>query len=108
MTTKQYRHPAEADACTKETGHDPKQGRTPSTSTSTDSTVERELYLPLAWAEIGRDVKPQRFKGKTKRKARADAINAKRYQGGIGLFDALAWVSFGACLATAILWLIGA
>ncbi len=94
MTINFYRHPAEADACTKETGHDPKQGRTPSTSTDANSTVEqapaeadvsreRGLFLPLLWAELGRESKPQKFKGKAKRQARAAAINAKRMGGTI-------------------------
>lgn len=53
-----------------------------------DSTVERErgLFLPLLWAELGREVKAKPFKGKTKRKARSDAIRAKRgEQGAINL-----------------------
>lgn len=51
--------------------------------TSRETECERGLYLPLAWAELGRSVKPQPFRGKHKRKARADAINAKRCRGGI-------------------------
>ena len=93
-----------------------KKGATPSesapqndTSDSTRETsreTERGLYLPLAWAELGREVKPKPFRGKGKRKSRADAIQAKRNQGGIGLFDAVAWVAFGAWAATVILWLV--
>lgn len=73
--------------------------------TSRETERERGEYLPLAWAQLGREVKPQKFKGKAKRQARAAAINAKRHQGGIGLFDAVAWVAFGAWLATVALWL---
>lgn len=59
---------------------------------SRETERERGVYLPLAW-------------GKGKRKSRADAIQAKRNQGGIGLFDAVAWVAFGAWAAAVILWL---
>ena len=93
-----------------------KKGATPcesapqtDTSDSTRETsreTERGLYLPLAWAQLGRESKPQKFKGKAKRQARAAAIRAKRHQGGIGLFDAVAWVAFGAWLATVALWLL--
>ena len=51
--------------------------------TSRETERERGLFLPLLWAELARDVKPAKFRGKTKRKSRADAINAKRYQGGV-------------------------
>ncbi len=67
---------------------------------------ERGLFLPLLWAELAREVKPAKFRGKTKRKSRAAAITAKRNQGGAALFDALAWVAFGAWLATVALWLL--
>ncbi len=72
---------------------------------SRETERERGEYLPLAWAELGREVKAKPFKGKAKRKSRAAAIQAKRNQGGIGLFDAVAWVAFGAWLATVALWL---
>ena len=72
----------------------------------TSRETERGLYLPLAWAELGREVKAKPFKGKAKRQARAAAINAKRHQGGIGLFDAVAYLAFGAWAATVILWLV--
>ena len=71
-----------------------------------DVSRERGLFLPLLWAELGREVKPQKFRGKSKRKSRAAAIQAKRNQGGIGLFDAVAWVAFGAWLATVAVWLV--
>jgi len=41
--------------------------------------TNRGLYLPLAWAQLAREVKPQKFKGEL----RAAAINAKRMSGGI-------------------------
>lgn len=50
--------------------------------TSRETERERGEYLPLAWAQLGREVKPQKFKGKGKRQARAAAIRAKRNQGG--------------------------
>ena len=95
---------------------DNKKGATPcesapqtDTSDSTRETsreTERGLYLPLAWAQLGREAKAKPFRGKGKRKSRAAAISAKRHQGGIGLFDAVAWVAFGAWLATVALWLV--
>lgn len=70
---------------------DKKKGATPCESApqtdTADSTVEhsreteRGLYLPLAWAQLGSAVKPAKFRGKTKRKTRADAIRAKRSMG---------------------------
>lgn len=93
-----------------------KKGATPcesapqtDTSDSTRETsreTERGVYLPLAWAQLGREAKAKPFRGKGKRKSRAAAISAKRHQGGIGLFDAVAWVAFGAWLATVALWLV--
>lgn len=44
---------------------------------------ERGLFLPLLWAELAREVKPAKFRGKSKRKSRADAINAKHNQGAV-------------------------
>ena len=95
---------------------DNKKGATPcesapqtDTSDSTRETsreTERGVYLPLAWAQLGRESKPQKFKGKGKRKSRAAAISAKRHQGGAALFDALAYVALGAWLATVALWLL--
>ena len=74
--------------------------------TSRETERERGLFLPLLWAELGREVKPQKFRGKSKRKSRAAAIRAKRNQGGAALFDALAYVALGAWLATVALWLL--
>ena len=73
---------------------------------SRETERERGVYLPLAWAQLGREAKPQKFKGKGKRKSRADAIQAKRNQCGAALFDALAYVALGAWLATVALWLL--
>lgn len=73
---------------------------------SRETRRERGLYQPLLWAELGREVKTKPFRGKHKRKSRADAISAKRHQGGIGLFDSVAWVTFGAWAAAVILWLL--
>ena len=61
------------------------------------------LAVPAALAG---EAKAKPFRGKGKRKSRAAAISAKRHQGGIGLFDAVAWVAFGAWLATVALWLV--
>lgn len=72
----------------------------------TSRETERGVYLPLAWAQLGREVKAKPFRGKAKRQARAAAIRVKRHQGGIGLLDAVAWVAFGAWLATVALWLV--
>jgi hypothetical protein len=93
-----------------------KKGATPcesapqtDTSDSTRETsreTERGVYLPLAWAQLRREAKAKPFRGKAKRQARAAAIRAKRHQGGIGLFDAVAWVAFGAWAATVALWLL--
>ena len=110
-TTKLYRHPGE-DAVRPEK----EKGTTPfeiaPRNDNGNSTVEhsreteRGLYLPLAWAQLGREVKPQKFRGKGKRQARAAAIQAKRNQCGIGLFDAVAYLAFGAWLATVVVWLL--
>ena len=73
--------------------------------TSRETERERGEYLPLAWARLGGAVEPQQFRGKAKRQARADAIRVKR-MGGIGLFDAVAYLAFGAWAATVALWLL--
>lgn len=69
--------------------------------TSRETEGERGLYLPLAWAQLGNPVKPPRFRGKTKRKSRADAIRAKRYLGEID--STLAGLIALATVATAVL-----
>jgi len=89
------------------------QGAEHNNQTDHDSTVEhsretereRGEYLPLAWARLGGAVEPQRFRGKSKRKSRQAAIQAKRGMGGGALIEALGWVSFGAWLAAALLWM---
>lgn len=48
-----------------------------------ESSRERGLYMPRASSQLGRDIKPKPFRGKHKRKSRADAINAKRNQGAV-------------------------
>ncbi len=73
---------------------------------SRETERERGVYLPLAWAQLGREAKAKPFRGKGKRKSRADAIQAKRNQCGAALFDALAYVALGAWLATVALWLL--
>ena len=73
---------------------------------SRETERERGVYLPMAWAQLRREAKAKPFRGKAKRQARAAAIRAKRHQGGIGLFDAVAWVAFGAWLATVAVWLV--
>ena len=73
---------------------------------SRETERERGEYLPLAWARLGGAVEPQRFRGKSKRKSRQAAIQAKRGMGGGALIEALGWVSFGAWLATVALWLV--
>lgn len=91
-TTKLYRHPGEdAVRPEKEKGTTPFE-IAPRNDTG-NSTVEhsreterkRGIYLPLAWAQLAREVKPATFKGQHKRQARAAAINAKRHQGAIDL-----------------------
>ena len=73
---------------------------------SRETERERGVYLPMAWAQLRREAKAKPFRGKVKRQVRAAAIRAKRHQGGIGLFDAVAWVAFGAWLATVAVWLV--
>ena len=73
----------------KEKGHTPNESaphtddHNSTRETSRETDRERGLFLPLLWAELAREVKPAKFRGKTKRKSRADAINAKRNQGAI-------------------------
>lgn len=52
--------------------------------TPRETSRERGLFLPLAWAELGKSVKPGPFRGKSKRNSRRAAINAKRsHQGNV-------------------------
>ena len=118
MTINNYRLPGEAAAhpdVEKESATAGNRGAADrANQTDRHSTVEqsretereRGVYLPLAWAQLGREAKAKPFRGKGKRKSRADAIQAKRNQCGIGLFDAVAWVAFGAWLATVAVWLV--
>lgn len=46
--------------------------------TSRETERERGLFLPLAWASLGKSVKPAPFRGKGKRQARRDAVQSKR------------------------------
>ena len=89
-TTKFYRHPGEGAARPeKEKGTTPFEiapGNDTGNSTvepSRETERERGIFLPLAWAQLGREVKAKPFRGKHKRKSRAAAINAKRMSGGI-------------------------
>ena len=79
-------HPEKENATAGNRGAADKANPTDPHSTvehSRETERERGLFLPLLWAELAREVKPAKFRGKTKRKSRADAINAKRYQGGV-------------------------
>ncbi|WP_157277016.1 hypothetical protein [Thauera aminoaromatica] len=90
------------------------QGAEHNNQTDHDSTVEhsretereRGEYLPLAWARLGGAVEPQQFKGKTKRKSRQAAIQAKRGMSGGALIEALAYLALGAWAAAVVLWLL--
>jgi len=90
MTTNFYRLPGEAAAHPeKERGATPFESAPhtddPNSTRETSRETEREraLFLPLLWAELAREVKPAKFRGKGKRQARAAAINAKRNQGAV-------------------------
>jgi hypothetical protein len=63
--------------------------------TSRETQRERGLYAPLLWAELGRAVKAKPFRGKGKRQARADAIRAKRHQGGAIAAELLGLILLG-------------
>ena len=118
MTINNYRLPGEAPAQPDDTkenapaenqGAGNKQNETGlnhNVEHSRETERERGLFLPLAWAQLGREAKAKPFRGKGKRKSRAAAISAKRHQGGAALFDALAYVALGAWLATVALWLL--
>lgn len=93
MSNIQHRHPGEDAAhpdATKENATAGNRGAADrANQTDQHSTVEqsreteRGLYLPLAWAQLGRESKAKPFRGKGKRQARADAIRAKRNQGAV-------------------------
>ena len=85
----------------KEKGASPDQAA-PQTNDSADSTApapERSIYNPLTW----RPEKPARFRGKGKRRTRADAIARKRGQ--YGHLDPLlfAWLVVGSAAALLLL-----
>lgn len=87
MTINQYRCSAEVGAQPeKDKGRIPGQDATHEQNETLNSTVkqsreterERGLFLPLAWAELAKGVKPASSRGKAKRKSRVAAISAKR------------------------------
>ena len=74
-----------------------------STADSTAPETPRALYNPLTW----RPEKPARFRGKGKRRTRADAIARKRGEYGHMHAGLLAWLAATAWLtATAALWIL--
>jgi len=80
----------------KKKGAPPFESAPTSDSTSANSTApapERGIYNPLTW----RSEKSVKFRGKGKRKTRADAIRRKR---GYGRIDPLlvAWLIVGSAL----------
>ncbi len=85
--------------------HEKEKGATPfesapqtnDTADSTAAETPRALFHPLTW----RPEKPARFRGKGKRKTRADAIARKRGQWGGARADLLAWVATLAAFALA-------
>lgn len=64
---------------------------------STASVRERGIYNPLTW----RPEKPPRFRGKSKRRTRADAIARKRGERGHAHPGLLAWL-----VAITLVWLL--
>lgn len=71
-----------------------------SDNTGLDSTAPetpRPLFHPLTW----RPEKPAKFRGKGKRRTRADAIARKRGQWGNARADLLAWLAILAAFALA-------
>ena len=84
---------------TKEKGASPDQAA-PQTNDSADSTAPetpRALFHPLT----SRPERPAKFRGKGKRRTRADAIARKRAQMGSARADLLAWVATIAAFALA-------
>ena len=68
-----------------------------STSDSTAPTPARGIYNPLTW----RSEKPARFRGKSKRRTRADAIARKRGEHGRIAPEPLAWLALLAAVLLA-------
>ena len=84
---------------TKEKGASPDQAA-PQTNDSADSTAPetpRALFHPLT----SRPERPAKFRGKGKRRTRADAIARKRGQWGNARADLLAWLAILAAFALA-------
>ena len=84
---------------TKEKGASPDQAA-PQTNDSADSTAPetpRALFHPLT----SRPERPAKFRGKGKRRTRADAIARKRGQRGNARADLLAWLAILAAFALA-------
>ena len=83
----------------KEKGASPDQAA-PQTNDSADSTAPetpRALFHPLT----SRPERPAKFRGKGKRRTRADAIARKRGQWGNARADLLAWLAILAAFALA-------
>lgn len=68
-----------------------------STADSTAAETPRALFHPLTW----RPERPAKFRGKGKRRTRADAIARKRGQWGSASADLLAWLAILAAFALA-------
>ena len=84
---------------TKEKGASPDQAA-PQTNDSADSTAPetpRALFHPLT----SRPERPAKFRGKGKRRTRADAIARKRGEWGNARADLLAWLAILAAFALA-------
>lgn len=83
----------------QEKGASPDQAA-PQTNDSADSTAPetpRAIYNPLTW----RPERPAKFRGKGKRRTRADAIARKRGQWGSASADLLTWLAILAAFALA-------
>ena len=76
--------------------------QTNDTADSTAAETTRALFHPLTW----RPERPAKFRGKGKRRTRADAIARKRGQWGSASADMLAWLAIAAAFALAG-WLAG-
>lgn len=88
----------------KEKGSSPDQAapQTNDTGNSTAPETPRGIYNPLTW----RPERPAKFRGKGKRRTRADAIARKRGAWGSARADLLAWLATLALFALAG-WLAG-
>lgn len=83
----------------KEKGATPFESAPQGDNSTSNYTVQTpaQLQLPLTW----RPEKPPRFRGKTRRRTRADAIARKRDQWGSASADLLAWLAIFAAFALA-------